>query len=43
MNPHFGGSQIGADADVLLDDTVIELKTTKDLSVSTRDWRQLIG
>jgi hypothetical protein len=45
LNPTFGtGSQwIKADADVLLDDTLIDIKTVTDLSVTTRDWRQLIG
>lgn len=33
----------GADADLLLDDLLIDVKTTKDFSLKPRDWHQLIG
>jgi hypothetical protein len=45
LNPCFGGAEMvgGADADLLLDETLIEVKTTADLRIETHDWRQLIG
>lgn len=46
LNPTFGqGSTMigGADADLLLDDTLIDVKTVGDLRVTALDWRQLIG
>ncbi|MCH9050563.1 MAG: hypothetical protein IIA72_05715, partial [Proteobacteria bacterium] len=46
LNPDFGrGSTIlgGADADLLLDDCLIEIKTTERLQVRVKDWRQLLG
>jgi hypothetical protein len=46
LNPTFGrGSQMvgGADADVLLDDLLIDMKTTATLKIRTEDWRQLIA
>lgn len=46
LNPTFGmGSHLvgGADADVIMDGTLIELKTTKDPTFKANYWRQLIG
>jgi hypothetical protein len=44
LNPIFKGLRgIGADADLVLDDTLIEVKTTAKLRIETHDWRQLIG
>lgn len=46
LNPRFGrGSTIlgGADADLLLDDCLIDVKTTERLQVRAEDWRQLLG
>ena len=46
LNPTFGnGSTMlrGADADLLLDDMLIDVKTTASLSIRVEDWRQLIG
>jgi hypothetical protein len=45
LNPTFGeGSMIigGADADLLIDDLLIDVKTSVTLSVRIEDWRQLI-
>lgn len=45
LNPSFGkGSEWigGADADVLLDDTLIDIKTTANLVLTTKDWRQIL-
>lgn len=46
LNPDFGkASKLvrGADADVLIDETLIELKTTKQLQFSAEMFRQLMG
>jgi hypothetical protein len=46
LNPTFGaGSPMigGADADLLLDDLLVEVKTTSTLKIRTEDWRQLIA
>lgn len=46
LNPHFGkASELveGADADILVDDTLIEVKTTKLLEFTAEMFRQLIG
>jgi hypothetical protein len=46
LNPTFGtASRIvgGADADIILDNTIIEVKTTKHLQVRRENWNQLIG
>ncbi|MED5374275.1 MAG: hypothetical protein VX899_24870 [Myxococcota bacterium] len=46
LNPGFGeGSLIvgGADADLVLDDLLIDIKTTKDLRLRLKDVRQLVG
>lgn len=46
LNPTFGmGSDVvsGADADLIIDDTLIEIKTVKDFSLERRDFNQLIG
>ncbi len=46
MNPTFGwaGSAIdGADADVILDETLIEIKTTKHLKLDRMTYNQLWG
>lgn len=45
-NPTFGfGSQIvgGADVDLILDNTIIDIKTTKNLKLVPNDWYQIIG
>jgi hypothetical protein len=46
LNPTFGEASTmvgGADADLLVDDTLIELKTTKKLEFSTETFNQLLG
>lgn len=46
LNPTFGlGSAIvgGADADLIIDDTLIEIKATKDFSLSRSNLNQIIG
>jgi len=46
LNPTFGeGSKLvgGADADLVIDDTIIDIKTTKNLKLQRRDFDQLIG
>lgn len=46
LNPTFGDSSKdigGADADLILDDLLIDIKTTKILRCERRMWRQLIG
>jgi hypothetical protein len=44
LNPTFKGLHgIGADADLVLDNSLIEVKTTAKLRIETQDWRQLIG
>jgi len=46
LNPTFGeGSHLvgGADADIVVDDCVIEIKTVKDISVDLSFVRQLVG
>ncbi len=46
LNPTFGEASAlvgGADADLLIDDTLVELKTTKDLEFSADTFRQLMG
>lgn len=46
LNPHFGdGSRFvgGADADALLDDLLLDVKTTGTLKIRTEDWRQLLA
>lgn len=46
LNPAFSdGSAMlgGADADLLIDDLLIDVKTTAKLKIRTEDWRQLIG
>jgi hypothetical protein len=46
LNPEFGeGTRLiqGADADLLLDDFLIDVKTTNDFSLRSLDWHQLIG
>jgi hypothetical protein len=46
LNPTFGaasGLVGGADADLLLDDCIIDIKTTKDPRLDVRDFFQLIG
>lgn len=46
LNPDFGVGSTrigGADADLLLDDTLIEVKTTINLQLRVETWRQLIG
>lgn len=46
LNPHFGeGSAMvgGADADIILDDTLIDVKVTKNLKVEREYFNQIIG
>lgn len=46
LNPTFGyGSELvgGADADLIVDDTLIDIKTTKKLSFKQDQYNQLIG
>jgi hypothetical protein len=46
LNPTFGaGSQLvgGADADIIIDDTLIDIKVTKNLSVERDHLNQAIG
>lgn len=46
LNPTFGGASSlvgGADADLVLDDTLIDIKTTKYLELKRRDFDQLLG
>jgi hypothetical protein len=46
LNPTFGeGSKLvgGADADMVVDDTIIEIKTVKDFKLDRRYYNQLIG
>lgn len=45
LNPTFGAARLvgGADADLLLDDCLIDIKTTKNPYLDNRDFLQLIG
>ena len=46
LNPHFGdGSALvrGADADIILDDTLIDVKVTKNLKIEREYLNQIIG
>ncbi|SKA02067.1 hypothetical protein [Selenihalanaerobacter shriftii] len=46
LNPTFGeASRLvnGADADIIIDDILIDVKTTKNLNFTARHWRQLVG
>lgn len=46
LNPNFGRGSIrlgGADADLLIDDVLIDVKVTINLRLRVEDWRQLIG
>ena len=46
LNPTFGEASSlvgGADADLVIDDTIIDIKTTKNLRCLSRDFHQLIG
>lgn len=46
LNPTFGiASQLvgGADADILIDNTLIDIKTTKDLKLDRKYFNQIIG
>jgi hypothetical protein len=46
LNPTFGeggGTVGGADADVIIDDTLIEIKTTKELSLDRSHLNQILG
>jgi hypothetical protein len=45
LNPTFGSGFIvgGADADMVIDDTLIEIKTVKDFRLDKRYYNQLIG
>jgi hypothetical protein len=46
LNPTFGeGSKLvgGADADLVIDDRLVDIKTTKNLTLQRKDFDQLIG
>ena len=46
INPTFGKASTlvgGADADAVIDDTIIDIKTTKTLALRKRDFQQLMG
>jgi hypothetical protein len=46
LNPTFGEASLlvgGADADIVIDDTIIDIKTTKNLACLPRDFHQLVG
>ena len=46
LNPTFGKASAmvgGADADIVIDDTLIDIKTTKYFSLKNKDYYQLIG
>jgi hypothetical protein len=46
LNPNFGDASTlvgGADADIIIDDIIIDIKTTKHLRLSPEDYYQLIG
>lgn len=46
LNPTFGSASnlvSGADADIVLDETLIDIKTVKDLTLKVDYWRQLVG
>jgi len=46
LNPIFGGASLlvgGADADMIIDDTLIDIKTTKNLKFERDHFNQLIG
>lgn len=46
LNPTFGNASRlvgGADADLIIDDTLIDIKTVKSSRLKRHDWRQLIG
>ncbi len=46
LNPTFGDASIligGADADLVIDDTLIDIKTTKNLKFSRDEFNQVIG
>ena len=46
LNPDFGRASLlvgGADADVVIDDQIVDLKTTKFLKLKQKDFHQLIG
>ncbi len=46
LNPGFGQSSVdvgGADADFILDDTLIDIKTAKELKLERSHFRQLLG
>ena len=46
LNPTFGNASNlvgGADADLIIDDTLIEIKTTKDFKLARHDYSQVMG
>ena len=46
LNPTFGIASMlvgGADADIVIDDTIIDIKTSKKLELKLRDFQQVIG
>lgn len=46
LNPHFGEASAlvsGADADLIIDDNLIDIKTTKNLELRMADFHQLMG
>lgn len=46
INPNFGNASIlvqGADADIIIDDLLIDIKVTKDIKLERNDLNQVIG
>ncbi len=45
LNPEFKSSSLvkGADADLIIDDLLIDIKTVKELDLQRRDFNQLVG
>lgn len=46
LNPTFGSASrlvSGADADIVLDETLVDIKTVKSLTLKPDYWRQLVG
>jgi hypothetical protein len=46
LNPNFGSASKlvgGADADIVLDNTLIDIKTVKEATLKADYWRQLVG
>lgn len=43
LNPKLGAGNIGADADLITDDVLVDIKTTKNTHFKKDYWRQLVG